>query len=300
MLTSGCFSEERGLRMNYIDLHCDTAWKLFESGGADFFPEYAECAGKFGIYRQVFAFFVPDGLLDPWDYYCRMYRCFTEKLPLLPGNVSPLFALENGASLGRSTERLIRLKRDGMVYITLSWNGENPIAGGVNSTAGLSRFGERIIEQMNRLEMGCDLSHLNEKSFSAAVELADFPLASHSNCFEICPHKRNLKLCQIQKIAQKGGVVGLCFYPAFLGEGDPRQKILENIRFLCANGLEDAVAIGSDFDGGEMDDRLDCPKKVPDLYAYLLKNGIKRSLADKIFYQNAQNLLQKIAKRGMI
>ena len=63
-------------------------------------------------------------------------------------------------------------------------------------------IGKKAIKKMNNLKIGCDLSHINEKGFYSAIEIADFPLATHSNCYEICPHKRNLKMDQIKLIAE--------------------------------------------------------------------------------------------------
>ena len=186
------------------------------------------------------------------------------------------------------------LKSDGVRYLTLTWNGENAIAGGSGTDKGLTRFGREVIRELNRLKICTDLSHLNDKSFFAAIERAEYPIASHSNSREICPAPRNLTDEQLKLIGEKNGLIGLCFYPKFLG-GNAFEKIYENICRLGNLGLENNIAIGSDFDGADMSDELSDISKVPDLYAYLEKRGISAGTLKKIFYENAQNYFDKLS-----
>lgn len=146
---------------------------------------------------------------------------------------------------------------------------------------------------MNNLKIGCDLSHINEKSFYSAIEYAAFPLATHSNSKKICNHKRNLTDEQIKLICEKGGIIGFCFYPKFLG-GDVFEKLYENIFHIADMGFENHIAIGSDFDGAEMDKKLGKIEKVPDLYTFLKAKGLSDSLLHKIFYENANNYIAKL------
>ena len=165
---------------------------------------------------------------------------------------------------------------------------------GSKTDKGLTDFGKDVIGVMNSLKIGCDLSHLNDKSFYGAIEKAEFPLATHSNCRLVCNHPRNLNIEQIKLIAEKGGVVGLCFYPCFLGCGDVFEQLYKNIFFLCDKGYENNIAIGSDFDGAEMDKKLDRIDKLPDFYEFLRRKRLKEELLSKIFYKNAENFIAKL------
>lgn len=146
---------------------------------------------------------------------------------------------------------------------------------------------------MNRLKICADLSHLNEKSFYGAIELSDFPLATHSNCKSVYDNPRNLTDNQIKLIAQKGGIIGLCLYPAFLGD-HPFSGIWRNISHLLDMGLENHISIGSDFDGAEMHEDLNSLDKIPSLYDFLGQKGLKKPLIDKIFFENAYNYIAKL------
>ena len=103
---------------------------------------------------------------------------------------------------------------------------------------------------------------------------------------------RNLTDDKLQLIAEKGGIIGLCFYPEFLG-GDVFFKLYENIYHMLKLGLENNIAIGSDFDGAKMDKKLSDVTKIPELYRNLKEKGISEDILDKIFYKNFQNFLLK-------
>ena len=288
--------------MNYFDLHCDTPYECYFKN-QDFFENNLAVSGEKGAvfdnWRQVFAVWIRDDLDEPYTLYKAILKDFKEKLKNKPDNLTPYFSVEGGAVIEDDIDRLYELKKDGISALTLTWNGENRIAGGSKTDKGLTDFGKRVISEMNSLDMLCDLSHLNEKSFYSAVELADYPIATHSNCRAVFDYPRNLSDNQLKLIAEKGGIVGLCFYPKFLG-GEAYQKLYENIFHLLELGMENNIALGSDFDGADMSYELCDITKIPFLYAQLREKGIDEKILDKIFYKNAENYLETFDKRRSI
>lgn len=282
--------------MNYFDLHCDTPYECYKKN-QPFYCNNLSVSGKkgeiFDKWTQTFAIWINDNTENPWQIYCNILNDFKEKLKFSPQNLTPLFAVEGGAVLENNINRLEALKQDGIKFLTLTWNGENLIAGGSKTDKGLTNFGKDVIKNMNSLKIGCDLSHINEKSFYSAIEIAELPLATHSNCYVLCPHPRNLKLGQIKLLAEKGGIIGLCFYPDFL-QGDVYDAIYRNIYFLCENGFENSIAIGSDFDGGNMNEKLNNICKIPNLYCYLQERNLEKDLLERIFYKNAEKFIAKL------
>ena len=138
-----------------------------------------------------------------------------------------------------------------------------------------------------------DVSHLNEKSFYDVAYYTDKPLiASHSNCYSLVPHKRNLKDEQLKLIIESGGLVGLCFHaPFLLGAGMGSFEMLyRNIYRILSMGGEDTVCFGSDFDGGVPEEILGSLQKVRNLYAYLKGRGLDEEMLEKIFYKNAEKV----------
>ena len=282
--------------MHFFDLHCDTAYRCYTENLPLSDKSLAfsiSAVDKFQSYRQCFAVFIRDDCRAPFDFYKAVLKDIKEKLKIKPISLIPYFTLE-GASLIDSKEKVYELYLDDIRAITLTWNGENKIAGGVNSDKGLTQFGREIIGTLNSLKIFTDLSHLNKKSFYGAIECAEFPFASHSNCFSIKQNKRNLSDEQIRLIAEKGGIIGLCFYPDFL-EGDVFLSLYENICHLLYMGLENNIAIGSDFDGGAMDKKLSTSADIFALWRYLECKGIEKEILYKIFYKNALNFFDKRA-----
>lgn len=285
--------------MNYFDLHCDTPYECYYKN-QDFLKNSLAVSGekgaKFDNWKQIFAVWIRDDAAEPYKLYNAILKDFKEKLKSKPDNLTPYFSVEGGAVIEDDTDRLYILKEDGICALTLTWNGENRIAGGSKSDKGLTDFGKRVIRDLNSLNMLCDLSHLNEKSFYSAIELADYPIATHSNCRTVFDCPRNLSDNQLKLIAEKGGIVGLCFYPEFLG-GDVLEKLYRNIYHMLELGMENNIAIGSDFDGADMSGSLCDISKIPFLYANLNEKGIDKSVLDKIFYKNAENYLETFDKR---
>ncbi len=279
--------------MKYYDLHADTPYECYQKGEGLFSHSLAvniEASALFDYWHQTFAFWIPDNEPKPYLLYRRMLDDFKKKCKGLPDNFSYSFSVENGNLLERNIGRLYELKNDGVKMLTLTWNGENLIAGGSKTDKGLTRFGKSVIREMNKLSMVADVSHLNDRSFFAAINTADRVIASHSLCRSVFEHQRNLTDEQIRLIAQKGGLIGVCFFPGFLG-GDTFIKIYEHISHLLDMGLENNIAIGSDFDGAAMDTRLATTADIPKLYFTLSEMGITDRVLDKIFYQNAKEYM---------
>lgn len=288
--------------MNYFDLHCDTPYECyFKSQG--FYKNRLSVSARGGAsfkrWKQVFAVWIKDDAENPFELYRNILSDFKAKLAGNLKNLTPLFAVEGGAVIEGDSDRVYELKKDGVKFLTLTWNGENRIAGGSKTDAGLTGFGKEVIEKLNRAGIACDLSHLNDKSFYAVIERAEHPLATHSNCRAVCDVPRNLTDSQLKLIAERGGVIGICFYPLFLG-GDVFDRIYENICHMLDLGLENNIAIGSDFDGADMDSRLDGICKVPALCRALKEKGLSKQLLEKIFYQNAENFLETFDKSTVL
>lgn len=282
--------------MDYFDLHSDTPNKCYREqlSFKDSSLAISSDKGKFfNKWYQTFAIWIDETEENPFELYINMLNGFKEKLKDAPDNLTPIFMVEGGSLIENDIDRLYRLKKDNIRFLTLTWNGENTIAGGQKTEKGLTDFGRKVIKEMNTLKIGCDLSHINEKSFYSAIEIAEYPLATHSNCRTLCDHPRNLTDQQIKLIAQKGGIIGLCYYPEFLG-GNPFEELYKNIFHLLDMGLENHIALGSDFDGAKMDRILSSPIDVPNFYEFLYQKGLEELLLNKIFFQNANNFIAKL------
>ena len=172
------------------------------------------------------------------------------------GRKSIMLGIENGLALNGQLQNLQHFAQRGIVYMTLCHNGDNDIcdsARGCNTHGGVSRFGEQVIREMNRLGLMVDLSHANEKSFYDALEISSLPIVcSHSSSRALCDHPRNLTDEQMRALAAKGGVAQTTLYHGFLKAGDEEATVLDAMAHLehaiKVMGI-DHVGLGTDFDG---------------------------------------------------
>lgn len=282
--------------MEFFDLHCDTAYKCyrdnlsFNDNSLAVTPQKAKC---FDNWHQCFAVFINDGIKKPFEFYKNTLNHFKTELKTKPDNLTPIFTVEGGLLIEDDLSRVEALYNDGIKALTLTWNGENQIAGGADTDVGLKTFGIDVINELNRFNIMVDLSHLNKKSFYDAINYAKTPIVTHSCLEAVNNHKRNIDDNQLKLLVQKGGIFGLCFYPAFLGKGDVFENIYKNIFHILDNGYEDYLCIGSDFDGADMSDKLYDVSAVPTLYEYLKSQKIDENILNKIFFENAYNFFYK-------
>lgn len=164
--------------------------------------------------------------------------------------------IENGYAVGLDIDNVDRFRSRGVAYMTLCHNGDNDICDshrGNNEHNGLSEFGKRVVERMNKTGMMVDLSHASEKSFWDALECSSKPIiCSHSSCRALCDHTRNLTDDQMRALARSGGVAQVCLYSGFLkkdGNATVEDAVRHIMHMIDVMGV-DHVGIGSDFDGG--------------------------------------------------
>lgn len=171
------------------------------------------------------------------------------------GRRSIMLGIENGLALGHELSNVKHFAQRGVVYITLCHNGDNDIcdsARGCNTHNGVSQFGEKVIQEMNRCGLMVDLSHAGEKSFYDALQISSTPIVcSHSNCRALCDHPRNLTDDQLRALAQAGGVAHTTLYHGFLrteGEATIIDAVNHLEHAIDVMGI-DHVGLGTDFDG---------------------------------------------------
>ncbi len=196
------------------------------------------------------------------------------------GKVAAVMAIEGGESLEGDLGVLRMFHRLGVRSIGLTWNERNDIADGVGdsrSKGGLSVFGAAVIEEMNRLGILVDVSHLSDPGFWDVIEISKHPIiASHSNARAVCNHRRNLDDEQIKALAKNGGVMGMNFAANFVREdGKPTlADLLDHIDHIVQLVGPHHVGLGSDFDGiGAAPEGLHDVSAMPIITEGLLKRG---------------------------
>ena len=143
------------------------------------------------------------------------------------GKIAALMGIEGGHAI----EDSLRLLRDyyklGIRYMTLTHSNTNNWAdssgdmtkAGVKHHNGLTNFGKEVVQEMNRLGMMVDISHVADKTFWDTLEVSKAPIfASHSSCRALANAPRNMTDEMIVALAKKGGVVQVNFNCGFLSQ----------------------------------------------------------------------------------
>ncbi len=323
--------------MRIFDLHCDTldalALRDVSAGfsdqlGADRSGDLADnglhLAGNrmraaSDGWAQCYAVWVPDDLagtcLTSLGFYNRCQRYFAAQMEAHPdvfaqarqagdveealsaGKVAALLTIENAAPV-TSLETLDRMAADGVRMITLTWNGANQIAGGAREPGGLTAFGCQVVRRMGELGIAVDVSHLSDEGLADVLAATDAPLvASHSNSRAVCNHPRNLTDDQFRTIVERGGLVGINYYRAFIREmseaeaASPAREVTfdelsAHIEHFLDLGGEKVLALGSDFDGSDVPGWLDGCERVPS-FIDRLADRFGADIARRIAYDNA-------------
>ncbi|MBO5111253.1 MAG: membrane dipeptidase [Clostridia bacterium] len=219
-----------------------------------------------------------------------------------PNAPSYILAVEDARILAGDLSRLEELYRDGVRFLTLTWAGESVIGGSFDTSAPLTEFGRRVVEECFRLGIVPDLSHASDPVIEEVLEMAEargLPVvATHSNAYRVHPHPRNLKDSYFERIVALGGLVGISFYPVHLCDGPCNfEAVLAHIRHYLSLGGESCLAFGGDFDGIETTpEGLADLSAMPELYRRLAEAGLDSGLLDRLFYQNAHAFFARGAR----
>ncbi|AQS59294.1 peptidase [Desulforamulus ferrireducens] len=311
--------------MPVVDGHCDTLTVLTQQNRT---LGYSSSRGHLdlprlrqgGIDVQFFAIFVgPENSIQPVSYTNEIITLFQDsmlanssdichvknseeiKKALSANKICAVLTIEGGEALRGSIEQLEEYYRQGVRALTLTWNGRNELADGVGlgkEAGGLTVLGRQVVQRMAEIGMIIDVSHISQPSFWDVMSEVKVPLvASHSNCFSLCNHPRNLTDEQVRAIAVRGGVIGVTFVPQFIDlYSASLDRLLDHIEHLYKVGGIACIGLGSDFDG--IDDTTagleHAGVAVPNISSLLRKRGFSSSEVDKILGDNWLRLFKDV------
>lgn len=217
----------------------------------------------------------------------------------LPGIGNILLTIEGGEAFGDDASSVGNYAALGVRGAALVWNNENRLAHPAKSGSqeGLTPFGRQVVQQMRRHRMAVDISHLNERGSDEVMD-SDFPcMASHSCARGLCDHFRNLSDRQLRLLFSTGGYVGVNFFVPFLTNTGKASldTVIDHMAYMCDLGGENAVGLGSDFDGiDEYPEGLRNAGDIPALLDRMRQRGFSETLVGKIAGENFAAYLAKI------
>ena len=139
----------------------------------------------------------------------------------------------------------------GVRHMLLAYNQKNLVGDGCSerTDAGLSRFGVRVVQEMNRVGMLVDGSHTGYRTTMEAMEVATAPfIFSHSLADAVHGHYRNIRDDQIKACAESGGVIGFNGVAFFLGdETASSETVVRHIDHIANLVGPEHAGIGLDY-----------------------------------------------------
>ncbi|MBE1585935.1 dipeptidase [Nonomuraea angiospora] len=177
------------------------------------------------------------------------------------GKIALVIALESMPGIDADVELISTVHRLGVRVASIAHFGRTPLADGSGEDAtgsGLTSHGIAALEEMERLGIVFDVSHLGASGVAHVLELATRPvMATHSAARALRDHHRNLTDDQLRAVAATGGVICVNFFAPFLAEREEDMtldRLLDHIEHIVSVAGIDHVGLGPDFIREVMDD----------------------------------------------
>jgi membrane dipeptidase len=331
-----------------VDGHNDLPWRIREDsvlrGDADGYDLRKRTPGHTDLARlrtgmvgaQFWSIYIPGEIrdsgyarvqLEQFDIARRVIAKYPDALQWTPtaaqvrrafaaGKIGSLLGLEGGHAIENSLGALRMYYEMGGRYMTLTHNVTLDWADAALDSArhgGLTKFGEEVVREMNRLGMLLDLSHVSPGTMSDALTVTEAPVIfSHSNARALVDHRRNVPDSILARLPTNGGVVMVTFVNSFASAAlkswedsgaaarkGPRPRVtikdvadhIDHVRRVAG---VDHVGIGSDFDGiTETIEGLEDVSTFPALFAELARRGWRELELRKLAGENVLRVLSQ-------
>ncbi len=168
------------------------------------------------------------------------------------GRTGIILGWQNLSGIDDRIGYLAIFKELGVGIMQLAYNTQNLVGAGCYESrdGGLSDFGRDVVDEMNRLGIACDLSHVGPKTSEDVIRHSAKPVC-YSHCLPagLKAHPRNKSDEELRAIAERGGFIGVTMFPPFLARGvdSTVDDYVEAIDYVVNVAGDDCVGIGTDF-----------------------------------------------------
>lgn len=169
------------------------------------------------------------------------------------GRIAHVFALEASTMIENEVDRLDVLYGFGVRQMGIAYSEANTLGSGLKERGdgGLTYFGERAVERMNKLGIAIDVSHSGDRTAVDAIKASTKPtFITHAGARGLWPTNRMKTDETIIECAKRGGVIGIEAAPhTTLSPSHPRhslESVMDHFQY-CVDlvGLEH-VSFGPD------------------------------------------------------
>ena len=193
-------------------------WSVYVSAGLPETEQVVATIEQIGLMHRIFARY-PD-VFEPAVTAADVRRIHAK------GRIASMLGVEGGGQIDGSFAVLRAYRRLGASYLTLTHSRTIAWADSATDNPqhdGLTKFGEAVVGELNRLGMLVDLSHVSEATMIDALRVSKAPVIfSHSSARALCDHSRNVSDAVLGLVAKNGGVVMVNFAPGYISEARRR------------------------------------------------------------------------------
>jgi membrane dipeptidase len=208
--------------------------------------------------------------------------------------VGGLLGIEGAHPLEGKLENLDAIQAAGYRMIGLQHFFDNELGGSLHGQtgAGLSAFGREVVAGIGERPMILDLAHSSVQVAWDVLEITDMPIVvSHTGIYGYCPVKRNIPDDLIKAIAATGGVIAIGYWAEVACDKITPEGIAAMIVAAIATVGEDAVSLGSDYDGS-VETAFDT-SEIPALTQALMDAGVSEAQIRKVMGENMVRVLRE-------
>lgn len=244
------------------------------------------------------------------------------------GKIAVLISIEGARIICDDLGILRMLNSLGVCSMTLAWGAATGWVDSHNQQrhGGLTGFGRKVVQEMQRLSMLVDVSHLSDDAFWQVLDVAERPVfASHSSCYALQAHTRNMRDPMIEALAANGGVMNINFFGGFVGAnpetghveptlrepelhrdpfdriaytvkepGPPLSRLIDHFNHAIRIAGAEHVGIGSDFDGvTQLPQGMEDVSKLPAITVSLLAAGHTEDVVRQVLGGNDLRLFEQ-------
>lgn len=194
------------------------------------------------------------------------------------GRVGVIFTFQGTESLGEDIDRIAQFHAQGVRVMQLTHNRRNLVGDGCMEpgNAGLSNFGREVVERLNAQRIVIDLSHGSPRTVREGILASSAPvLIGHSGCRSLVDAPRLVYDEELKLLADRGGVVGIIFWPYIRGQGQQMAAdVIRHIEHAIKVCGEDHVGIGTDLGVSPIDVTPEFAKDNVDQIRDMIEQGI--------------------------
>ncbi len=206
--------------------------------------------------------------------------------------IGGILGIEGAHPLEGDIANLDRLEEAGYRIIALQHFFDNDLGGSLHGIggAGLSDFGRLVVAEVAARGMVLDVAHSSQQVVRDVLAQVEMPIiVSHTGLYSHCPTIRNLPDDLMREIAATGGVIGMGYWAEVTCDDSPA-GIARMIKAAISVIGEDAVSLGSDFDGS-VTTAFDT-SELAALTHELLAQGLSEGQIRKVMGENMLRVLK--------